>query len=115
MILEPGNKVLVAHRRLFVEEAQRFFVAEVLEYDAGMAKLEGYSFVVDTVRGLVLRKQDSRVKVVSLQSGTLIVYQLPGDTVVDNTRFELHEAALTLTDGANLTMNMTEAPHAGQI
>jgi len=39
----------------------------------------------------------------------------PDDTAVETVRFELGEAALMLTDGANLKMNMTEAPHAGQI
>ena len=30
-------------------------------------------------------------------------------------RFEFGDAALMLTDGANLKMNMTETPHAGRI
>ena len=92
MILESGNKVLVAHRRLFRDEDRRFFVGEVLAYEAGIAKLHGYSFVIDTVRGLGLRKRDPRITLISLQAGTLITYQLPDDTDLETAKFELVKA-----------------------
>ena len=114
MILDPGNKVLVSHRRLFAQDEQRFFVGEVLAYDAGVAKLQGYSFVLDTMRGEVLRKDDSRVKIISVQSGSLIVYQLPDELAVDAVTFALDEAGLVMTAG-DVTMNMTDAPHGGRI
>ena len=115
MILEAGNKVLVSHRRLFAQDEQRFFVGEVLGYDAGIVKLRGYSFVVDTIRGEVLRKEDARVKVIALHGGSLLVYQLCDTLSVEAVRFHFGEAALVMTDGTDVVMNLTDAPHGGTI
>ena len=115
MILEPGNKILVSHRRLFAQDEQRFFVGEVLSYEFGVAKLRGYSFVVDSIRGVVLRKDDPRIKVISIQSGSLIVYQLPETLSVGAVHFELGAGALVMTDGGDVSMNLTDAPHGGKI
>ena len=115
MILEPGNKILASHRSLFAQDEQRFFVGEALSYESGVVKLRGYSFVVDSTRGVVLRKDDPRVKVISLQTGSLIVYQLPETLPVEAVHFELGAGAFVITDGGDISVNLTDAPHGGKI
>ena len=80
-----------------------------------VAKLRGYSFVVDSIRGLVLLKDDARVKVISLQAGSLIVYQFPETLSVEAVRFALDAGALVMTDGGDISMNLTDAPHGEKI
>jgi hypothetical protein len=115
-MLEPGNKLLIAHRRMFESEQPRYFVGEVVAYDAGLVKLEGYSFARDNMMaGAFLRKDDIRIKIVAIVSGTFIVYQLPDPTDVHQVRFEASEGGLVLTDGDVLNMNLTEMVHSGRI
>jgi len=115
MILEPGNKLLAAHRRLFENDEPRFFVGEVVAFDAGFAKVKGYSFVRDVMGGTFIRKDDLRTKLLSIASGAFLMYQLPDDVDIDCVGFESHDAELILTDGKTLKMNMAEQPHRGQI
>jgi hypothetical protein len=42
MLLEPEDKVLVVHRRLFEGDHQRFFVGIVENYEEGIAKVSGF-------------------------------------------------------------------------
>jgi hypothetical protein len=55
------------------------------------------------------------VKVLSLSSGTLLVYQLPEGVDVDSLRFEVKEPTVSLIDGKGFTMNLTEHTHAGEL
>ena len=115
-MLESGNKLLVAHRRMFESEQPRYFVGEVVTYDAGIVKLAGYSFARDNMSdGGFLRKDDARIKIVAISSGTFIVYQLPDQTAVEKVHFEATDGDLRLTDGNVLNMNLTELVHAGRI
>lgn len=115
-MLEAGNKLLVAHRRMFESEQPRYFVGEVVTYDSGIVKLAGYSFARDNMsQGGFIRKEDARIKIVAIVSGTFIVYQLPDQTDVQKVRFEATEGDLRLTDGNVLNMNLTESVHSGRI
>ena len=53
--------------------------------------------------------------IVSLTSAAVIVYQLPDDTDVAAARFQFHDSELTLSDGKDLNMNLTEGAHRGHI
>lgn len=115
IILEPGNKLLIAHRRLFDKDEPRFFVGEVLAYDAGTVKITGHSFVREMTSGKVLRKEDPRIKLISIASGTCLLYQLPDETDVHAVAFESQDGETTLTDGKHIKMNMSELPHSGHL
>jgi len=115
MLLKKGDKLLVSHRRLFEQDEVRFFLGEVVDYETGVVKIKGHSFVRDKTSGVFLRKADEQVKVLSLSSGTLLVYQLPEGVGVDSLRFEVRDLNLSLIDGKGFTMNLTEHTHGGQI
>ena len=114
-MLEDGDKVLIVHRRLFQHDEPRYFVGEVVAYDAGVAKVKGFSFVRNMTDGSVVRKDEPRTKILSILSGAFLVYQLPETTDVAAATFEAHDGELTLGDGNDLRMNMAELPHLGRI
>ena len=115
MLLEPGNKLMVAHRRLFEKDAPRFFVGEVLAYQDGIVKLRGYSFVRDISSGRLLRKDDPRTKLVALASGSCIVYQLPDPVDVASVEIEWSHRDLLLKADGGVIMDLAELPHDGRI
>jgi hypothetical protein len=111
-MLEQGEKLLIVHRRLFEKDTPRFFVGEVQAYEQGIVKVKGYTFVKDLFTGSMKKKSDLRTKVMSIVSGTLIVYQLPVTVLLDSVRFNLDkDGELLLTDGGSFSMDMSELLH----
>ena len=110
-LLEPGDRLLVVHRRLFERDDARFFLGEVEAYEAGIVRVTGYSFIRDTVDGTVCRKHEPRTKLLSLTSGTLLVYVLPRSVDVEHTELHWEAADIRLTDGHQFTMNLSEWSH----
>jgi hypothetical protein len=114
-MLKPGDIILVAHRRLFETDNARFFVGHVDEYEGGVVKVTGRSFVRDVLNGQVLEKAERRTKILSLSSGALITYQVPQDISLDALKFEDSGDGLSLTDGKTFTMNLSEHVHSGRL
>ena len=108
MILKTGDKVLIVHRRLYETDRARFFAGAVEEYDHGVARVTGYTFVRETLDGQFIRKEERRTKIFSIASGTLIVYQIRDAFVVDESRIEVRESKMVLSDGRGFEMNLSE-------
>ena len=70
-MLIKGDKILISHRRLFKDDAPRFFVGEVVAYDTGIVKLKGFSFAWDYTGGSFVKKDEPRIKIVSLSAGSV--------------------------------------------
>ena len=115
MLLKSGDKILVAHRRLFEKDVVRFFVGRVEAYEAGMIKATGQSYVRDMMGGQVIGKEETRTKILSLSSGTLMVYQIPDRVELGAITVIAADLQLTLTDGKGFTMNLTEVTHSGTL
>jgi hypothetical protein len=115
MILQEGDKILVAHRRLFEKDLVRFFIGQVEAYEGGVVKATGHTYVRDTMGGQLVEKADQRTKILSLSSGTLIVYELPHKVSLEKLRFVGGEGRLVLTDGGGFTMNLNEGTHGGRL
>jgi hypothetical protein len=115
MLLKAGDKLLIAHRRLFENDEVRFFAGQVQDYEGGVVKVRGHSYVRDVIAGQVIEKAEERTKILSLSSGTLLVYQLPDNVELDALKFVVSEAQLSLTDGRGFTMNLAEHSHAGRM
>jgi hypothetical protein len=114
MILKPGDKVLIVHRRLFERDAARFFVGNVEEFDAGLAKVTGFSFSRDMGTGHVYKKDDPRTKIFAISSGTLLVYLLIGDLEIDKLHFVHVGTKFNLADGSGFEMDVTDFPFTSQ-
>ena len=115
LLLGSGDKLLVTHRRLFEADAARYFVGEVLAYQDGIVKVRGHSFVRDVSSTRLLRKDDPRTKLVSLSSGAVIAYQLPGDTDVAAVEIVWEGTGLQLKEGGRVLMNLAELPRQHKI
>ena len=108
MILEKGSKVLVSHRRLFEHDHGRYFVGVVEEYDSGVARVCGHTWMRDGYRGEFRRKDDERTKLIALASGTVIVYLLPASTRLDQLALEQEGVNVFVRDGHVVEMDVTE-------
>ena len=115
MILKPGDKLLIAHRRLYENDDPRYFVGEVAAYDAGIIKAVGFSFVKDFGSGDVIRKHEPRTKILSISSYAFLIYQLASDVDITNVRFYSEDGHEILADGADLKMNLAEYPRQGHL
>ena len=108
MLIERGAKVLVAHRRLFVEDQPRWFAGVVDDYADGIARVTGFSWQRDPTRD-IQRRSDPRTKLIALASGSLIVYQLPSETDLEAVEIRQSGAhTIWLTDGRKLKMDLSE-------
>ena len=54
MILTQGDTILVVSRRLFANEEILYFIGAVDEYESGMAKATGHSFLWDQSNGVMV-------------------------------------------------------------
>ena len=113
-MLREGDKVLVAHRRLFRGDMAHYFVGQVDDCEAGLVKVTGNSYVRDPYTGSMVEKTEPRTKILSLASGTLIIYHLPADTAIEALGFTWAHGRLSASDGRRFTMNLGEtAPSRG--
>jgi hypothetical protein len=81
-MVHKGELMLIVHRKLFETDNTRYFIGEVEDYDAGLVRLQGYSWIKDPLQPSGFeRKEDARSKIFSLTSGTVICYAVghPGD------------------------------------
>lgn len=115
MILKVGDVVLVVHRRLYESDRQRFFVGTVLEYDAGLVAVEGFSFAREDIEGSFVRKPDARTRIIPLMSGSIFTYRLPRGVVAESVRLgaTTESGRLILSDGRDLEMDLSEHMPAG--
>jgi hypothetical protein len=117
MVLQQGDNVLVVHRRLFESDQPRYLLGVVVDREGDLATVTGQTWARDYFSSVAAHKDDVRTKVISLSSGTLIVYRLPRDSDLAAARIETDEAtgATWLTDGSTLRMDLSEqvsSPHA---
>lgn len=108
MILEPGMKVLIAHRRLFESDHVRFFVGLVEGYENGLSRVTGHTWTRDPYQGKFVRKNDERTKIVAIASGTVIVYQLPAHVSLASLRIESEGNSLVARDEGSFRMDLSE-------
>ena len=114
MLLNKGDTILVANRRLFETDESRFFIGSVDEYEAGIVKATGRSYVRDVMSGRMIEKADKRTKILSLSSGTFLIYQIPGAPSPDAMKFTEEEGRLSLTNEKGFRMDLTERSRYGR-
>lgn len=108
MILGIGTKVLIAHRRLFEGDHGRYFVGVIEGYEAGIARVDGYSWSRDGYDGTYHRKEDLRTKIVSITSGSVICYQLPSNVHLDSFRIVTKKTKILACDDREFEMDLSE-------
>ncbi len=109
MILQEGDKILVAHRRLFENDKSRYFVGVVDGYESGIIKVSGYTWTKEQFGGNFVKKSDRRTKILSISSGTLMIYELP--QILDLNTLQLKhvkDGQDFLMDNSNFRMDLAE-------
>jgi hypothetical protein len=114
MLLERGDAILVAHRRMFQQDESRYFLGQVIAIDHELLKLEGFTFAQDLGSGHVVRKDEMRVKLLSLASPGFLFYQLPDVEEISSLQIVTEAGEVILRDGKRQIMNLTERSHSGQ-
>ncbi|HSG51473.1 MAG TPA: hypothetical protein VLA40_05155, partial [Rheinheimera sp.] len=71
-------------------------------------KLTGHSFLRDGMTGQMTEKSGQTTKIMSISSGSLIVYLLPDSVNMDALRFEQQMMKLTLLDDNGFSLDLTE-------
>lgn len=108
MLLETGAKILVCHRRLFAEDQPRYFVGFVVGCEDAVVKVTGFTWTRDVTHGFH-KKPDLRTKLISLHTGTVIVYELPRELEVEALRLEQPSGhQILLTDDEKFRMDLSE-------
>ena len=116
MVLEHGDAVLLVHRRLFESDQPRYFIGTVDDYADGVATVTGETWVRDPYSDEAIRKGGERTKVVSVSSGSLIVYLLPAEVDLSTLRIESHAPtnAVWLADTTGFRMDLSESRPSDQ-
>jgi len=110
MILETSNKVMIVHRRLYENDQARIFIGTVDGYDNALIKVRGYSWVRNQYGGNYVKKKEERTKIISLSSGTLIVYQLDNSVNVDSVEIETGaKGESVVKDNQGFEMDLSES------
>jgi hypothetical protein len=108
-VLKEGEIVHVITRRQFEKDAIRHFVGEVKAASDTVARVRGYLFVYDMVKGHFVRRRNPRVRIVPLADSGTIVNVLPNNVDPDSLTYEIgDEEQLVLTDKKAFTYNLNE-------
>jgi hypothetical protein len=109
VLLTPGEKIHVMHRRRFEKDVRRHFVGQVEAYEQGVARVSGYVFVIDDLSNhLFVKRPDRRTKFVPINSGDVIVNVIPETVDLERVAYEIKDRSLRVTDGSDWSMDVKE-------
>ena len=115
-VLKEGEIVHIITRRQFESDAIRHFVGEVKAVSDTVARVRGYLFVYDMMKGHFVRRRNPRVRIVPLADSGTIVNVLPNNVDPDSLTYEIgDEEQLVLTDRKSFTYNLSEFGHYGNV
>lgn len=114
LVIKPGDKLLACHRRLFENDEPRYFVGDVISSNDSVLKIRGYSHFRNLSTGHFERKGEVRTKVISVTSGTHLLYELPHDVPVASMKIESMGGKIGLFGDGGFNMDLAEySTHRG--
>jgi hypothetical protein len=108
MVLQQGEKVHVIHRRHFEKDHHRHFVGTVESYETGVARVRGHVFTVDPVKFAYVRRPETRVRIISIISGDLLINVLPPQVDLEKIIYKQQKGAVRVTDGSDWHLDISE-------
>jgi hypothetical protein len=108
MILKPGEKVHVIHRRHYEKDHHRHFVGVVDTYDSGIARVTGHVYTVDPVKFTFIKRVDRRTRLVSIVSGDVLVNIIPPSVNLEKITYKQERKAVRVTDGSDWHLDLSE-------
>ena len=108
MILKPGEKVHVIHRRHYEKDHHRHFIGVVEAYDLGVARVTGHVYTVDPVKFTFMKREEVRTRLVSIVSGDVLVNIIPAKVKLDQITYKQERKAVRVTDGSDWHLDLSE-------
>lgn len=108
MILKPGEKIHVIHRRYFEKETRRHFVGTVEGYQDGVARVTGYVFGLDRVKFTFVKRPELRTRIISLSSGDVLVNVIPEHVNIEQVTYKQVKKNLRVSDGSDWYIDLSE-------
>lgn len=108
-VVKTGDKLHVITRRGFDGDIRRHFVGEVLEFEDGMARVRGYTFLYDQFRNEFVRRPELRTRILGLGDSGHVINVLPDEVEIERLRYtHSEERRLIVTDGRSFTLDINE-------
>jgi hypothetical protein len=114
MILGEGRTSWWRTGPCFEGDQARFFVGRVEAHEAGVVRASGHTCALDPGPGQVVGTGEPRTKLLSLSSGTLIVYVLPEWSDPDVAALVSQRGRVVLTDGEQVLLHLAQFSHGGR-
>jgi hypothetical protein len=108
MILQKGEKIHVIHRRNFEKDPHRHFLGIVEAYENGIARVAGHIYTVDTVKFSFFRRPERRVRIISLNTGDVLVNVLPHSVDLEKVIYKPEKKSVRVTDGSDWFMDISD-------
>jgi hypothetical protein len=108
MILKPGEKVHVIHRRNYEKDHHRHFIGVVESYDLGVARVTGHVYTVDSVKLSFVKRPEVRTRLVSVVSGDVLVNVIPSSVDLTKIIYKQERKAVRVTDGSDWHLDLSE-------
>ncbi|MDX1952433.1 MAG: hypothetical protein SFY81_09620 [Verrucomicrobiota bacterium] len=107
MILKPGEKIHVIHRRNYDKDQHRHFIGVVDAYEGGIARVSGHTYTVDTTTFKFLRRPELRTRIIALASDVLINI-IPTSVDLEKITYRQEKKAVRVTDGSDWHLDLSE-------
>src|SRR5579862_6964039 len=108
MILQPGEKIHVIHRRHFEKDPHRHFLGVVDDYENGLARVTGHIYTVDLVKFNFFRRPEVRTRIVALHSGDLLINIIPPSVDLEKVVYKQEKKGVRMTDGSDWFMEISD-------
>ena len=108
MILKPGEKVHVIHRRNYDKDLHRHFIGVVDAYEQGVARLTGNVYTVDPIKFTFMKRPEIRTRLVSIVSGDVLINIIPPKVHLDKIIYRQERKAVRVTDGSDWHLDLSE-------
>ncbi len=108
MILNLGEVIHVIHRPLYEGDVRRHFVGTVETWEGSLVRAKGYLFAMDPQLNKFVRREQLRTRIVSLNSGSVIINILPAHVQIEKIKYEQRQNGdIVVTDGTDWHLDIT--------
>ncbi len=109
MLLDEGEIIHVIERRMFETDIRRHFLGQVKRVTETGVRVEGYPFVFDNSSARFERKQNRRIRIISLVNERNLINVLPSETDIEAIEYIFtSDNRLVVTDGKNFELSVNE-------
>jgi hypothetical protein len=112
-VLAVGDKLHIATRRLFAEDAHLHFVGETSAVSGDLFRVAGYAFVYDPGSNSYFKHPELRTRLFSISDPAREITVLPRLLEMGSLQYEIAEGRLMLVDGRGFTMEIAEFGSGG--